>query len=523
MLDDDAVDQLGRAVGVQDAAPLDEVDQCLPRQVRQIHVDALAGERDPLLAQQPPLLLALGEGAVGAHDAVPRQRLLGVHPQNPAGQAGSLGAEVSVGGDEALGQLADQLEDLLLAFEIGHRSLLSIGEPDRSADRDTRGAQEVPIHAHGCTYCSRLCPCHAGACQIAVPVPDLRDMPTPNSAPTPSLSTHLREPIEVGEPDVSGPLAVYPLFGPAPTLEYVAFAAAHEKVAITELEGSASVNDLIVHNQGSSPVLLYEGEEILGAQQNRVLDISILIAAESKTRIPVSCVEQGRWDGRRHRERFRPSPQAADPRMRRLKNKRARMNAAAGMQARADQGEVWKEVAARGVEMDAPSPTGAMSDIYESHRDRLGSIREAVGLHEKQCGSVAVIGGRIAMLDYVSRADAFAALQPALLEGYALDALAQERQRDPEPAGDGEVDIGTVRGFTLLACDANDGPRERGPGLGETARFATNGVEGSALLQGDELVQITGFPSDDDSDAGGSPDAGPSAGRIRRPSRRRGR
>ncbi len=286
-------------------------------------------------------------------------------------------------------------------------------------------------------------------------------MPISDTAPTQSLSTHLSAPIEVGEPDASGPLAVYPLFGPPPALAYAAFAQAHESVAITELEGGASVNDLLVHNQGSQPVLLYEGEEILGAQQNRVLDISILVAAESKTRIPVSCVEQGRWDGSRRRERFRPSPQAADPRMRRLKKRRALMNASAGMAARPDQGEVWQEVAARGAEMDSHSPTGAMSDIYEDHRDRLGEIREAVRLHEGQCGSVAVVGGRIAVLDYVSRADAFAALHPALLEGYALDALAHERQADAPSA---EVDLGTVRGFTLLVCDSGDGARERGRG-----------------------------------------------------------
>src|SRR5688572_18633635 len=162
-----------------------------------------------------------------------------------------------------------------------------------------------------------------------------------------ALSNHLSGPIEVGAPDVAGPLTVFPLIGPATTLDYVAFATAHGQVAITELEGGASVNDLVVHNQGEKPVLLYEGEELLGAQQNRVLDVSILVAANSKTQIPVSCVEQGRWDGRRHQERFTPSSQTADPRMRKLKNKRARVNAAAGFGARADQGEVWNEVAVR--------------------------------------------------------------------------------------------------------------------------------------------------------------------------------
>ena len=53
--------------------------------------------------------------------------------------------------------------------------------------------------------------------------------------------------------------------------------------------------DLLVENQGDVPVLFLEGEELVGAKQNRVLNVSVLIAAPSKTKIPVSCVEQDRW------------------------------------------------------------------------------------------------------------------------------------------------------------------------------------------------------------------------------------
>lgn len=39
--------------------------------------------------------------------------------------------------------------------------------------------------------------------------------------------------------------------------------------SVKELEGGASVNDLLVLNPTDDAVLLYEGEEVLGAQQNR--------------------------------------------------------------------------------------------------------------------------------------------------------------------------------------------------------------------------------------------------------------
>ena len=36
------------------------------------------------------------------------------------------------------------------------------------------------------------------------------------TADTPTLSTFLAKPLRVGDPDVAGNLAVFPLFGPAP-------------------------------------------------------------------------------------------------------------------------------------------------------------------------------------------------------------------------------------------------------------------------------------------------------------------
>src|SRR5919108_137085 len=90
-------------------------------------------------------------------------------------------------------------------------------------------------------------------------------------------------------------------------------------------------------------VLVYEGEEVVGAQQNRTFDVSALVPARSSLRVPVSCVEAGRWDGSRHAESFAPAPQAAYPALRRMKNTHVRANLAAGGEARAAQGEVWRE------------------------------------------------------------------------------------------------------------------------------------------------------------------------------------
>ena len=66
-------------------------------------------------------------------------------------------------------------------------------------------------------------------------------------------------------------------------------------VTVEEVSESGSVPNLLVENKGDIRILFIEGEELVGAKQNRVLNTSVLIAAKSRVKIPVSCVEAGRW------------------------------------------------------------------------------------------------------------------------------------------------------------------------------------------------------------------------------------
>jgi hypothetical protein len=68
-----------------------------------------------------------------------------------------------------------------------------------------------------------------------------------------------------------------------------------DEFAIKEMEGGASVSEVRVVSGLEQCVLLMEGEEMLGALQNRVVNSTILIAPKSETVIPVSCSEEGRW------------------------------------------------------------------------------------------------------------------------------------------------------------------------------------------------------------------------------------
>ena len=295
--------------------------------------------------------------------------------------------------------------------------------------------------------------------------------------------------LTLADPTVVGSLTVFPLLADTPpALHYVSFAEAVQRGAtVTELAGEASVNDLHVHNPLDVPVLLYEGEEVLGAQQNRTFDISVLVAARSELRVPVSCVEHGRWDGKRHAEPFAPAPQAAYPALRRAKNEQARTQVAAGGEARAAQGAVWAEVAAKAARHGVDSETDALHDVYESRRGQLGEIAGAVPCVEGQVGALAAIGGRFVVLDHVSRPAAWSALHGPIVQGYALDAL--EAMTDLAPTSPAAED---AQEFVELLLHVPLTP-ERTVGLGESVRFVFGGLAGSGVAVDGEIVALTAF------------------------------
>jgi hypothetical protein len=91
---------------------------------------------------------------------------------------------------------------------------------------------------------------------------------------------------------------------------YVTFEAALASgdIEVTEVSDAGHVPELKVINHGKVPVLLLDGEELVGAKQNRVVNLTILVPAMATLVIPVSCVEAGRWN--RRGDRFRSSGNA---------------------------------------------------------------------------------------------------------------------------------------------------------------------------------------------------------------------
>jgi hypothetical protein len=264
------------------------------------------------------------------------------------------------------------------------------------------------------------------------------------------------------------------------------------------VDEAGSVPELVVENSLSERVLLYDGEELVGAKQNRILNVSVLVEEKTSLRIPVSCVEQGRWQ--HVSPAFGRSDQISHAHLRRRK---AEMLAAEPLARGLAQSEVWDELQEKSARMHVSSPSGASSDLYRAYERDLRSLGDAFPARSGQCGALLAIG-REMCLDLVSRPDAFARLWPKLRAGYLLDAL---ERLDGGPAAKAEIEA-----FLSAVAGAAES-RQPSAGLGQDLRLRRSGVIGSGLELGDELLQLSAFRSED----GGRR----AFGRIARPSRRR--
>jgi len=287
--------------------------------------------------------------------------------------------------------------------------------------------------------------------------------------------------------------------------------------SVTEVSEGGSVPELMVVNKGDVPVLLLDGEEVRGAKQNRILNTTILVAPKSTTKVPVSCVEHGRWS---YQEReFRESGNVMHREMRMLNARKVSESLRASRQFRSDQGEIWAKVDELHCALDVPSKTAAMGDVYEAKGGDLEGYLKSFRLVEGQKGILVSVDGRPAGMDFVSRESAFSTLFPKLIKSYAMEAMVlAERRKKGRGKGDEakapvKPEAAEAREFLKRAAGSGEQKYES-VGLGWSCRYAGPGIVGSALAFDDKVVHLAFFAIDE---AEAAQDPGSMAGsRMRR-------
>ncbi len=265
-------------------------------------------------------------------------------------------------------------------------------------------------------------------------------------------------------------------------------------VEVREIDEAGSVPELAVINKSNKLILFLDGEELIGAKQNRILNTSIMLAPNSKTMIPVSCVEQGRWHSRS--SKFAVGSWAPVG-LRAAKIKDVSMNMARSGQAHSDQVRVWHKVHEYLEKSHVASPTMAMHDVVKEHHKSLDKYIEALKYPGDICGVIVVIDECFEAMDLFDKNETLEYLWPRLIKGYAMDAIMRSERpilTKKSKAKQFSEKAGNILLEHIGELECTIYPSV---GIGQDWRFEANDIIGQGLIVSDVCVHLSAFPNDE--------------------------
>lgn len=261
-------------------------------------------------------------------------------------------------------------------------------------------------------------------------------------------------------------------------------------VKVTETSQSGSVPELQIVNSMDFRVYLMDGQELIGAKQNRILNTDVMVPAKTTLTIPVSCVESGRWGY--NSPSFSPGKSASYS-VRSGKHQRVHDSLMEHGMHDAGQGEVWNEVACSLRRAQTSSPSNALHDAYEARKKDLVEFRGTLKMSEQAVGLAVFHGSKFQGLDLFDRHATLQYFWESLLDSYAIDWLGAPV--DPADATADQPAEGQFIKDTLTRVGAGNWERFRSPGEGSDFRLTDDSFTGSALVWEDRvLVHLQLFP-----------------------------
>ncbi len=255
------------------------------------------------------------------------------------------------------------------------------------------------------------------------------------------------------------------------------------RITISELGEGGSVNALKAENACEDIIFLGEGDILIGAKQNRCLNLSVLLAPHSVTVLPVSCVEHGRWSS--VSRSFSKGATVTPPDLRRkMHSERVERMSQSHvhedeMSIRAfSQHRVWAEVDSYLDRHQATSDTSSLSAAMERVHDLSTELQSAVPVHPEASGFAIFLNGRMTLIENFHHRDIYRDRFQRQLTSTLLDWM---------PAEDAAVPLSDEEALSrvqaaLARADEADSVERPSVGLGRN-RYARTESEDITVLE----------------------------------------
>jgi hypothetical protein len=269
-----------------------------------------------------------------------------------------------------------------------------------------------------------------------------------------------------------------------PVLESLEKALEKGAARITETSTAGEVPFLLLENTGDCPIIILDGEEVVGGKQNRIINTTLVILANSTVKIPVSCIQAGRW----HHERadFESAGSVFRARSRAAQMATVTANVRDSGSFRSDQGAVWNEVSASLEELGVQSSTSDFREGREKVGNRLEEFVEAIRPIKNQIGSIFISAQGILGLEMLGTPGLFSQVCDKVTRSFAFEVLSAR--------GLNGASIEAAREWwdTVLKSPVTG---HSTPAAGVDIRVAAEDLIGSGLFWNGVVVHLSCFPN----------------------------
>jgi ARG and Rhodanese-Phosphatase-superfamily-associated Protein domain len=264
---------------------------------------------------------------------------------------------------------------------------------------------------------------------------------------------------------------------------------AHEALAAGALEvlekDGGVVQELLARNKAPRPVVIIEGETLVGARQNRIVAHTVVVAAGQDVIVPVGCMEHGRWHFKS--AQFASGASPSEWKMRREIKASVMRSRSAGGAAALNQSALWDRVDQELATAEVHSSTADYHELVERRMGEAASLLAGVRPVDGQVGLLALSDGLLVAIDLVGSSATWGHLAERALRSLLPAASDPEASASrPEARRLSAEEWLRVLGGARIA-------RRPAIGLGDDFELAADGLIGSGVWLDGRPAHLSAF------------------------------